>query len=328
MRSIVFVAFLLISIPFFAQKSYNMQGFELQLEPLMQQMVYSQNDNERFLANEQFISLMEDALEYDKSFSYPFDKLDKISIITSPDKRFRIFTWAIVNEQGFWENYGFVQSQGASSGEYEVYRLYDKSDDIMNPEEEKLNDSVWFGAVYYDLIVNKYEGRTYYVLLGWDGNDIYKRRKIIEPVSFRQQNGRPVFGQNVFYKEKNRMRCIFEYSTDANFTLHYGQQYYEIASNQKAKNSLLHKAQPFEKEPTKTEKQKMIFFDDLEPQTEGMEGLTQYYVNSGNMTGLYFEGGKWKKLKYNVQPRNKADKRDDYTPNTKISGSLFPQKKS
>lgn len=321
----IFVALAAIS-----QKTYNMLGFELQLEPLMQDMFESKTDNERFAANEEFISILEDALENEKSFDYTFSKLDKIKILTSKDKKFRVITWAIVNEQGYWENYGFVQAKN-SDEEYVSYRLFDKSDDIMSPETEKLNDSTWFGAVYYDLITTKNENRTYYTLLGWDGNSIYSQRKVIEPISIKS-NGSPIFGQNIFYKEKDRMRIIFEYSTNTNLTLKYDEQYYEIVSNKKAKSSLFHKAKPFEKEEPKTEKQKMIFYDELEPHIYGMEGLTQYYVPSGNVTGMYFENGKWRKLKYNVQPRNKAAKNDsetpdnnDFTPRQVSNRSLFPQ---
>ncbi|MBP3253452.1 MAG: hypothetical protein J6M30_02970 [Bacteroidales bacterium] len=321
---VIFVA-LLFSFGLKAQKSYNMVGFEMQLKPLMEEMFSADKDNERFAANEKFISELEDALLFEKSFAYSFPALDKISILTAPDKSFRIFTWAIVNQSGEWENYGFVQSKNNVTGEYELSRLFDKSRDAISPEEEKLNDSTWYGAVYYDLIANKHEGKTYYILLGWNGNDIYSQKKIIEPISFRQ-NAKPVFGQQVFYKDKQRMRYIFEYSTDAEFTLKYDDQYYEISTNQKAKSTLLHKAQPFEKEAAKTEKQRMIFFDELEPTVYGMDGLTQYYVPSGEVTGLYFDNGRWKKLKYNVLPRNKAEKNDAYTPDeTKIRG-LFPVK--
>lgn len=313
----------------YGQKTYNMVGFELQLQPLMQQMFTSQDDNKRFAANEEFISLMEEALEYEKSFDYSFDKLDKIKILYSEDKRFRIITWAIVNEQGSWENYGFIQAKD-SEGNYVVSRLFDKSDDIFSPEEEKLNDSTWFGAVYYTLITTKNDKHTYYTLLGWDGNTIYSQRKIIEPITIKS-NGRPVFGQNIFYKDKNRVRMIFEYSTDANLTLKYGEQYYEITTNQKAKSTLFHKAKPFEKQSSVLKKQKMIFYDILEPQNSVMQGLSLYYIPSGNMMGLYFENGKWKSLKYNVQPRNKPSKQDaatpdnyDFTPRQASSKSLFP----
>lgn len=309
-------------------QSYNMQGFELILKPLMEEMLSAGTDNERFAANEKFISNLEDALNWEKSFSYNFPTLKDISIITSPDKQFKIFTWAIVSESGDYENFGFVQSKNSSNGEYEVYRLFDKSDYCFQPEIEKLNDSTWFGAVYYDLIVTKNEGNTYYTLLGWDGNNIYSRRKIIEPITFRKGSGRPIFGQTVFYKDKDRKRYIFEYSTETTFNLKYDLQYYNISSNKKAKSTLLHKAKPFEVEAPETEKRQMIFFDILEPMSSGMDGFTQGYVPSGEVTGLYFEDGRWKKLKQNVLPRNKKNKKDEYDPASAKRNKLFPEQSS
>ncbi|MBO6116966.1 MAG: hypothetical protein J6P44_00300 [Bacteroidales bacterium] len=326
MKRFLVILYICISVPLFAQKSYNMQGFELQLEELMNEIFSAESSNGRFAANEKFINVLEDALDFEKSFSYPFNKLDKISILTSKDKQFRIFTWSVPDDGGVWENFGFIQSKNSASNEYELYRLFDKSDEIISPEYEKLSDSTWFGAVYYELIEQKYDKRTYYVLLGWDGNDIYSRRRIIEPVYFKNNGSKPVFGQNVFYKDKDRMRYVFEYSTDANFTLSYGEQYYDIVTNQKAQNTLFHKAQPFETVPNKTEKEKMIFFDDLEPATFGMDGLKQYYVPSGEVIGLYFDGGKWKRIKYNVLPRNKAEKADGYQPDESVKHVLFPAK--
>lgn len=329
-HNLLFISFVIIlfgnSWNAFSQNKYQMQGMEMILDTLMQEMYSSNASNERFLANEKFISELEDALSMEKSFFYAFDKLDKISILTSKDKQFRIITWSLQDDNGSFENYGFVQAKNNQTSEYETYRLFDKSEDLPEVEKEKLSDSTWLGAVYYELIENKYDNKTYYILLGWDGNDIYSRKRVIEPISFKQNSGKPIFGQSVFYKQKERMRYVFEYSTEAAFTLSYDVQYYDITTNKKAKNTLFHKAQPFEKEPNQTLKEKMIFFDSLEPTISGMDGFYQYYVPSGEVIGLYFENGKWKQIKYNILPRNKADKKDSYEPNDNQIQQLFPQK--
>ena len=58
----------------------------------------------------------------------------------------------------------------------------------------------------------------------------------------------------------------------------------------------------------------------------GMDDLKLYYVPSGEVVGLKFEGGKWKKIKHNILPRNKSEKNDDYEPNYNIQRTLFPKK--
>ncbi len=326
---IMVIKIVLVGILFFVStqtsaQSYNMQGFELILKPLMEEMFSAKTDNERFAANEKFISNLEDALNFEKSFSYNFPTLRNINILTSPDKQFKIFTWAIMSEGGEFENFGFIQSKN-KNGDYIVYRLFDKSEDVFQPEFAKLNDSLWYGAVYYDLIQTRYENNTYYLLLGWDGNNIYSHKKIIEPITFNKNTGRPAFGQSVFYREKERKRFIFEYSTEAYFTLKYEQQHYQTTAQKKKKSTLFHKARPFEVEAPQTEKKQMIFFDELEPINPAMQGFKQNYAPSGNITGLYFEKGKWKKLKQNVLPRNQKSKKDDYLPKENKSG-LFPKK--
>ncbi len=324
MRKVRVIIFVILSfdVCVLYSQNYNMQGFELILKPLMEQMFSASTDNERFSANEKFISNLEDALNFERSFNYDFPTLRNINILTSSDRQFRVFTWAIMSESGEFENFGFIQSRD-KKGEYIVYRLFDKSEDIFHPETAKLNDSLWYGAVYYDLIQTKYEDNTYYVLLGWDGNNIYSRKKIIEPITFNKNTGRPSFGQSVFYKEKERKRFIFEYSTEATFNLKYETQHYQTTAQKKKKSTFFHKARPFEVESPQTEKRQMIFFDELEPIHYSMQGFNQNYAPSGNITGLYFEKGKWRKLKQNVLPRNPKNKKDDYIPKQNKSG-LFP----
>ena len=71
MKKLLIVLFIYLSFSLSAQKNYNMQGMELILEPLMEEMFYTKTSSERFAANEKFISELEDALAMEKSFAYP-----------------------------------------------------------------------------------------------------------------------------------------------------------------------------------------------------------------------------------------------------------------
>ena len=44
---------------------------------------------------------------------------------------------------------------------------------------------------------------------------------------------------------------------------------------------------------TKDHKEKMIIFDEVEPQIKGMEGLFQYYIPSGVELAYVWVDGKW-----------------------------------
>lgn len=293
----------------YAQNSVFLQNAEQELRNLQDTMFFADSDNERFNANERFKEKLGNCLEMPNSFSYSFDALNRISILTSQDKRFRVFTWAIISSEGSYDNFGFVQAKNEATGEYEVYPLLARNDEIYSPEEQKLSDTCWFGAVYYELITSKYENITYYTLLGWDGKDIYSKRKVIEPVTFKHNSGRPVFGASVFYKMKTLKRMIFEYAPDVSFNLKYESQYFEVGGIKKAKKKRVGKNKPFEVEEKKLERSKMILYDELESKTDGVVGLKQLNVPSGKVLGLTFERGRWRSLETPV-PRNKKKKNE------------------
>ncbi len=290
-----------------AQNSVFLQNAEQELKRLQDTMFLAGSDNERFNANERFTEKLANCLEMPNSFSYPFASLNKISLLTSQDKRFRIFTWAIISSEGSYDNFGFIQAKNEATDEYEVYPLLARNNEIYSPEEQKLSDTCWFGAVYYELITSKYENITYYTLLGWDGKDIYSKRKVIEPVTFKHNSGRPTFGASVFYKQKALKRMIFEYAPDVSFNLKYDNQYFEIGGVKKAKKKRIGKNKPFEVEEKKLGRSKMIVYDELESKTDGISGLNQLNVPSGKVLGLTFERGRWRALD-NPVPRNKKKK--------------------
>ena len=304
---------ILICIAFFAtplcSQDIMLQNAEQELSSLMNVMFSSKDDNERFNANEKFLTLLDNVLEYPNSFDYPFENLDKISILTSSDKKFKIFTWAVFSNEGDYDNFGMIQARNETTEEYEIYRLWDRSDDVFSPEEAKLTDTSWFGAVYYELITTKNENITYYTLLGWDGKDIYSKRKIIEPITFKRNSGRPNFGASIFYKEKQLKRMIFEYAPTASFNLKWDNQYHKEGGVKKAKQKGMKKNKPFEVEEAKIERSQMILYDELEPMCDGLGMVKNLSVPSGKVVGLRFERGKWRKVE-NLIPRNSKRKNE------------------
>lgn len=304
---------ILICIAFFAtplcSQDIMLQNAEQELSSLMNVMFSSKDDNERFNANEKFLTLLDNVLEYPNSFDYPFENLDKISILTSSDKKFKIFTWAVFSNEGDYDNFGMIQARNETTEEYEIYRLWDRSDDVFSPQEAKLTDTSWFGAVYYELITTKNENITYYTLLGWDGKDIYSKRKIIEPITFKRNSGRPNFGASIFYKEKQLKRMIFEYAPTASFNLKWDNQYHKEGGVKKAKQKGMKKNKPFEVEEAKIERSQMILYDELEPMCDGLGMVKNLSVPSGKVVGLRFERGKWRKVE-NLIPRNSKRKNE------------------
>ena len=316
----------------YSQSVEALRDLEKSIKPYVDLVFDAPTDNERFNANEKLLDALSEVLSMPKSFAYPFNELNRLSILKSSDNRFRIITWSVIDQEGFFENYGFIQSRNLNKDEYELYRLFDKSDEIFNPELAKCDNENWYGAVYYELITRENEGRKYYTLLGYNGNNIYTKKKIIEPISFRGNNSKPEFGLSIFFKEKDRKRFIYEYNPETSFVLKWDNQYYEnpnpktsfsvknIFASNKPKPISNEKNQP--PDPRTVALEEMIVFEVLEPLYEGMEGLYQFYVGSGVMNGFKFERGRWR-LVENILPRNAQPKKEE-EPKRKRTGSEQP----
>ena len=157
--------------------------------------------------------------------------------------------------------------------------------------------------------LSKHENITYYTLLGFDGKDIYSKRKVIEPITFKHNSGRPTFGAPIFYKQKGLKRMIFEYAPDAAFNLLYDNQFFEVGGIKKAGKKPMKKNRPFEVEEKQIEKAWLILYDELESKTDAVSGFMQLNVPSGKVEGMVFERGRWRKVD-NLVPRNKKKKNE------------------
>lgn len=147
-----------------------------------------------------------------------------------------------------------------------VYRLVDRSGEIENPESSVLDPSHWWGALYYDIIQIRSKGRKLYTLIGFDPNDRYSNKKILDILS----SGRdldPSFGEPLFVTDEGIWyRLIFEFSPDIVMRLRY--------------------------EPDL----KMIILDHLSPIQPVLEGNYRFYAPDGSYDGFRFRKGIWQYL--------------------------------
>lgn len=286
-----------------AQDKGLMLQHQKRLAALLERTATAPTDNERYLASEQAVGELSAALDEDNSERWQWQLPKTASVLASPDGLLRIFTWAVVRDNGEFECFGAVQFYNDREEEYQYLLLNDKSEDIMNREESVLSASNWFGAVYQDIIQTSHAGKTYYTLLGWNGVDNLTERKIIEPVLLR--GGVPQFGAPLFRRERNLRRIVLEYRNDAMVNLSYEEQFVEEIQRERVKVKGSNRYRTVEKR--KQHKEKMIIFDEVEPQIAGMEGLFQYYVPSGLELAYAFVDGKWE-LRSGAQGRLKDKK--------------------
>ena len=268
-------------------------------------------------ASEQAVQVLAKALDEDESEKWRWQLPTVVSVLTSPDGLLRVFSWAVVRDDGEFECFGAVQYYNDKEEEYRYSLLHDKSEEIMNREESTLSPDQWLGAVYQELIQNSYNGKTVYTLLGWNGVDNLTERKIIEPVVLR--GGVPQFGAPVFRRERNLRRVVLEYTNDAMVHLAYEQQTVQEVQHERVKVKGTNRYRTIDK--VKEHKERVIIFDEVEPQVPGMEGLFQYYVPSGVELAYAFVDGKWE-LRAGAQGRLKDKKLNKpFEPIEKVSPS-------
>ena len=323
-----------------AQDKELMSDYQSQLQSIFEEVYNAPTDNQRYHANEAALQLFAEALAEENSFRWQWDLGTRVSVLTSSDKKFRIITWPVVNDAGEFECFGFVQALNEKTDKYDVYVLNDKSEDVVNRQEAVLAPNNWFGAVYQELITTQHEGKNYYTLLGWNGVDNLTQRKIIEPVSFKSGGSQPQFGQNLFRKERNLRRVVLEYTNNAMVNLRYEEQTVRTVEHIRAKRTGRSSGPAYSRQSNRRgrkgkgrnrrsrvvetaartssavrervssgpsekitdKKMRMIIFDEVEPQVEGMEGLFQYYVPSGAEMAYVFVDGKWE-LRQGAQGR-------------------------
>lgn len=190
--------------------------FEDSLAALGYTMYNEPSEPERLAANFTFVKTLVSALKTPHSYSYPFDSLDMVSILDSPDSNFRVFSWHVPLNDGSYLYYGAIQ-MNTPDGSLKLYPLLDKTYDINTPEETVTTPENWYGAQYYH-IARLHDA---YILLGWKGHTPYVTQKVIEVIQFTGngiQLGKPVFDA----EEKGKYtRAVYRYSRNASMYLDF-----------------------------------------------------------------------------------------------------------
>ncbi|MHC1707564.1 MAG: hypothetical protein AB9842_08590 [Bacteroidales bacterium] len=288
--------------------------YEDSLKVIAREIQTGKDDFLKLNASERFSAMLLKALEIENSFEHPFDSLTSISRLTSEDQKIRIFTWTIAKNDGTFDFGGILQVSLKKSKINKVYKLDDHSSDLLNPENLVLSCDNWYGALYYRLIETSYNKHTYYTLLGWDGNNAFSRKKLIEVLTL-SPSGKPQFGSSLFSKfPRKGKRIIFEYSANTSMTLNYSTQMLDVRIKKGKKRVL------------KKEVREMIVFDRLAPVSASVEGIHQFYYPETNvLDGFIFENGRWIFVR-EVDARNDP-RLSPVKQSKKVEFELFPSRK-
>ena len=262
-----------------------LMAFQDSLKQISYKMVNDSIEPERYNASFKLIKTLVSALKIPYSFNFPFDSLKSISIQSSSDKRFRIFGWHVMNNDGSYRYYGTIQ-MNKPDGKLELFPLIDYTSVFKNPSDSATTHDKWYGAQYYKIIsVLNNVPIPYYVLLGWKGNTIKSTKKIIEILYFK--DGKAHFGLPVFDGDPDNLkkkRIIFEYDRRASMFLNY--------------------------EPTTN----TIVFDHLAPPDPQLKGKFELYGPDFSYDGFKLVNGRWKfitDLELKNNPTDQDDKFND-----------------
>jgi hypothetical protein len=225
-----------------AQKAYDysridslsldsLHDVEIRLADLGKLMITSRDENERITSSYNFVKAFIKALKIENSYFYNFDTIKNISVLISPDNRFKVITWNLALNNQTYRNYGVIQLNPDymkkikdTTNLRSFYPLIDKSDKYKIHMDTTVTNENWLGALYYKILPVTHNKKTYYTLLGWDGHTAMSNKKIVESLYF--ENNIPMFGAPIYDIKDKRYkrplkRLIFEYNNDANMLIRY-----------------------------------------------------------------------------------------------------------
>jgi hypothetical protein len=229
-------------------------------------IVFAQDPETRFHADSNFIRMLVRTLKQKNSFNYPFDSLQTISRLYSPDSAFRVFTWQLKKDEYSFYHRGAIQMKTAD-GSLKLFPLHD-----VAPFSDRLLDSVrtaknWVGVIYYRIVLKTFANKKYYTLLGYDDYSSASTKKWMEVMTF-DENGEPVFGgKYISFKDDTtkkpvQIRFNIEYKKEAATTFNYDPEL------------------------------DMILFDDLV--SENNEPThKETYIPDGDFQAFKWENGQW-----------------------------------
>lgn len=308
-KGFLFFIFITLFLTSSAQTKFDFRFWEDSLTRLREAVMTSRTETERLILNEDFMNLLESILNEPNSFNHKWDSVKNFSILTSPDRLFKLFTWSVEKDNFMMDNYGFLQVYNENRKKYVIYPLYDQRQAITNPHDLVSDHNQWYGAVYYEIVPLQTKEKTYYTLLGWNGNDLFTNQKLIEVLHFKKDLT-PQFGAKIFKKYPEKItRLIFEYSKNSSFSLKYEKQSYLFNTgkrDQKTKRVIYQSVT-----------ENMIVFDQLIKAEDEMDVVPAFLVPESSLnSGFIPDKGRWLFLDQ-VQARGENIEAKPYQPKSR-----------
>ena len=241
------IALLLLSLlllPFFSQ-AQGLAQKEQMATKLLTELRSSKDDVQTQKLHAEFKKAMAELVRSKDFFDFPLQGL-KIADLKSNDQTVRLLTWNVELSDLSNTYGGFVLRREEGKERVLVLELMDILDPYSSKPENVVDTKNWYGAIYYKIIDFSFQGKTQYLLFGYDGGTTMSNYKLLDVLSFTGQSAK--FGSPVFKDPKSlKKRVVFEYANMASMSLEF--------------------------EP----KRARIVFDHLSPEAPALEGVAAYY---------------------------------------------------
>jgi len=259
---LIFYIFFLLSFSLFSQKDSVLFEKEVKLNSYLKTLRSSENNTEKLKNNKIFKSYLEEILQLDGVFDYPFSKLKTLGTIKSDDNLLRFFNWNIEMDDHSQKYFCYILRKDKRKKKIFLSELVDNSLMLPSRPDGVLDSKNWYGALYYKIIPITKGNRTMYTLLGMDANNSMSNIKVIDVLYFTGNS--PRLGSSVFKtNDGTKKRIFFEYSKKAYMSLKYEKEY------------------------------KRIIYDHLSPETPSMTGFYSYYVPDFSYDAFIYYKNKW-----------------------------------
>lgn len=189
-------------------------------------MKTDKNYDNRKAAFEAIGANLKQAFSIKGSYQHDFVELEGVSMLKSPDNKFRLFTWELFENDSVYNYGGIIQLENGKS-----IVLNDKSAEVIQTPFVSLNEKKWYGVLYYKIIPFRHKNATMYAVLGFDSFSFFARRKLVDVLYFEGDKvrfGAPVFDFGKRKSEKANRRFLITYSVEAKARMSWDEQFQGI----------------------------------------------------------------------------------------------------
>jgi hypothetical protein len=211
-----FILIALLSILTFQSQAQSVtSGVQASLDSLFVRIVRSRDDSTKIELNDSVRMIIDAYVLSDSVMGHSFTGIRYLGQITSSDKTLKIINWNLALRDGSNRYYCYVIRPGAKGKPNRTYRMEGADSEDVPGDNKAYSISDWYGGIYYAIQPFRREGKSCYLVLGLNNNNVYVTRKIIDVISFGQ-NDDIIFGSSCFSRDKKTSsRVVFEYSGEA-----------------------------------------------------------------------------------------------------------------